>query len=117
MGIYVYSVKKSSRRTVEMDGQKVEAAALTYLYKPFGQFSHARRYDAPYEAAISRTDKAWGGQTPDFVVVGDWEEGAAVQGEWPKGWVTWTDCYALPGKTVGHLTRKGRGWRIVKVNG
>lgn len=116
MGIYVYSIKRSSRRTVEFDGKKVEAAALTYQYKPMTGF-RLSRYDVPHEAAMARIDKAWGGQTPDLIVVGEWQEGATVQGAWPKGRIAWTDCYDLPGHTVGHLARKGRGWRVVPVTG
>jgi len=111
MGIYVYSIKKTSRRNVEFDGQKVEAAALTFHYKPFFD----DRYDRPYEMALGRLDRAWANQTPDFVVMGEWKEGATVQSGWPKGKVAWNDNCELPGQTLGFLTRQGRGWKIVKV--
>lgn len=114
MGVYVYSIKKASRRTVEFDGHKVDAAALTFYYKP-GTWGFDRTERA-FEANIARLQKAWDGKTPDLIVVGDWKEGACVQGAWPKGQATWTDCNALPGQTVGHLARKGRGWCVVPAN-
>ncbi len=113
MGVYVYSIKKASRRQVEFDGHKVEAAALTFHYKPCGW--GFGKSDAPHEATLARIQKGWDGQTPDLIVVGEWKEGAAVQGAWPKGKAVWTDCNELPGQTVGHLRRLGRGWEIIKA--
>lgn len=114
MGIYVYSLKKTSERTLEVSGTKVRAAALTFHYKPFFGWS-TTCYNVPYEANIARIERAWGQQTPDYVVVGNWVEGAEVRASWPKGRVTWDDCDPLPGVRVGTLLRKGRSWRIVPV--
>lgn len=113
MGVYVYSIKKASRRTVEFDGQKTEAATLAFHYKPgIWGFQHMER---AHEASIARIKKGWGDETPALVVIGVWKEGSCVQA-WPKGQVTWTDCNPMPGHTVGHLARKGRGWCVVTAN-
>ena len=112
MGIYIYSVKKSSLRSILVDGVRVEAARLGYHYKP-GWSDH--RGNRIYEAQIARMEQAWGSATPDYVVIGDtYEEGAQVRGNWPKGVVS-CDDYEFPGQSIGTLTRQGRGWGVKKI--
>jgi hypothetical protein len=111
MGIYIYSVKKSSLRSILVDGVRVEAARLGYHYKPSWTWHPGNRI---YEAQIARMESAWNGQTPEYVVIGDkYEEGAQVRGNWPKGVVS-CDDYEFPGQSIGTLTRQGRGWAVVK---
>ena len=112
MGVYIYTVKRSTLRQVKMAGKSVEMALLAYHYKMSLSWRSA---DALWRGQVEVTREAWAGETPEFVILSDtYEEGAPVR-TWPKGQITWTDTEAVPGVLVGHLHQVGRRWEVVPV--
>lgn len=109
MGIYVYTMRKATRRLVLPNGEKVDARYYSYAYKPYYCFippKEAKRFEASMN---SRAEKAFEDYDNGYVIVGD--AGESLEGCYVYRAVrhcTWSDCNEFPGEAVGIIKMKGR---------
>jgi len=111
MGIYIYSLKKSSLKQILIGGNPVEAACLSFHHKP-SMWHYSDKAARLTEARLTHSENAWAGNTSSHVVLYKFEEGADVLANWPKGKCVWNDAYELPGTVVGTLHKVGRRWTV-----
>ncbi len=113
MGVYVYSVRRTSKSVRLPDGETVTAYLLKYHWKPWGD----EKLDRPFVAQLARMEKAWerAGEWPEYVVVGDaFGDGEQVRTWDSKGGLS---CYDEPdygcSTHIGTLAKQGKEWVCV----
>lgn len=113
MGIYLYTLKTTARR-IEVDGEMVDSHLLSFsrrLSTPWDERS--RKAQRAYEASDARMTQLWSERpAPRFVVVSRYHTDSHVYGDWPQGRCDWVDTENVPGRFLGHLVEKGRGFAL-----
>lgn len=108
MGVYVYTMRKATKKLTLPTGQKVDARFYSYAYKPNYSFSEPREHKRFVGSMERRALDAFDSYDNGYVIVGD--QGESLDGAYVYRGVrhaTWADCNEFPGEAVGIVTIKG----------
>ncbi len=118
MGVYTYNLLTKSRK-ISVEGVKVEM----HLLKFAGKESFWDKTPPHEQARLQRLENAWDDREyPEYVVKGDFEDGASVYTNWPtdgrpggRPRLVVTDA-AVTGTFAGYLRAKGSRFRLERWN-